>query len=424
MIRKLLALAIAPFCCLSVFAQSYTLRHILFKGETGYTNEELMTAAGLKKGISLTQAEMNEHTKLLMDTGFFQNVSFTFNGEDLVFQISPATVLVPYELENVPYISSADLDARLHARFPLYHGKVPAEGAFLDDARHELQAALKEKGITAEITAAPFTDAKLMTITRESFTISSPDISIGAIDLSGASADFTPLTTRSLSRVTGSAYSPQGSLNLIETSLNNVYGEHGYLGASYHIVQGATPVIDAAGVHIPFTVAITEGAPFKVAAINLAPGIIVTQADFEKQTGLHTGDTASLFKLRSGIEFLTMQYHNHGCMHAQVHAEPTLDRAAGAVTYAITAEPGPTFTMGALRIVNLGDDLHDALQSAWTLPAGAVFDESTARKIAASPNLSPLLKHALTVANIHSTLKLHEETHTVDVELTMVRKPL
>lgn len=426
MLRKalLLALAIAPFDSLPAFAQSYTPLHILFKGETGYSNEELMAAAGLKKGAALTQAQMNADTKRLMDTGFFENVSFTFNGQDLVFQISPSTLLVPYELENVPYITVADLDTRLRAHFPLYRGKVPAEGTFLDDVRGELQAALKEKGIAAEITTAPFTDPKLLTITRETFSITSPDISIGAIDLSGTSPDFAPLTQRAMAHITGDAYSVEGSLSLIETSLNNIYGERGYLAASYQITPEATPIVDAAGVHIPFRVSVTEGAPYKLAAVHLAPDLIVTQDAFDKQARLHPGEIVSLTRLRAGLEYITSQYHNKGCMHAEVHAEPALDRTAGSVSYTITADPGPTFTMGSVRVVNVQDDLRDALQAAWKMRAGEVFNEGMAHNIAASPDLTPELRHALTVANIHSTLKLHENTHTVDVELTLVRKSL
>lgn len=422
--KLLLFLAAVPFSCLPVIAQSYTPQRILFKGETGYTNDELMAAAGLKKGVSLTPAQMNAETKALMDTGFFQDVSFTFNGLDLVFHISPAVVLVPIKLENVPLISAGDLDARLHAHFPLYHGKVPTEGTFVDDVRHELEEALKEKGITAQLLAAPFTDQKSASITYETFTITSPDVSIGAIQVNGASAELSPLVSRAASRVTGNAYSTESSPSQIETALNNVYGERGYLGATFKITAGATPVVDAAGIHIPYTVDVTEGSPYRLAAIHLDPSLIVSQEIFDKQLNIHPGDVVSLAKLRDAWEYLTLQYHNKGCMQAQIHAEPSFDRTAGTVTYNVTATPGPTFAMGALRVVNVPDDLHDALQTAWKIPAGAVFDESSVRKLAYSPNLAPELRRALTSANIQTSLKIHEALHTVDVELTLVRKSL
>ena len=420
----LLSLATLPFFCLASLAQSYAPKNVIFKGETGYTPAELLAAAGIKKGAALTVADMNAHTKQLMDTGLFQDVSFTFNGQDLVYQIVPATVLVPIEFENLPLANGPELDARLRAHFPLYRGKVPVDGGFVDDLRKELETALHDEGIEAHLTAAPFTDQKLVTITAETFTISSPDVSIGAIQLDGASGELAPLAAKAAARVTGAAYSNQGSLNQIETALNNFYGERGYLGASFHITQGAKPVVDAAGIHVPFTVAVTEGAPYKLTAVTLAPDFPITQDAFNKQSGLRTGEVVSLLKLRDSWEFLTHQYRNKGYMRAQIHAEPIFDRAAGTVSYTVTATPGPVFTMGALRVVNVPAELHDPLLAAWKIPAGGVFNESMVRNLAASSNLPPELKRVLSVADIHSTLKLHEDIHTVDVELTLVRKPL
>jgi outer membrane protein insertion porin family len=420
----LLSLATLPFFCLASVAQSYAPKNVIFKGETGYTPAELLAAAGIKKGAPLTVADMNAHTKQLMDTGLFQDVSFTFNGQDLVYQIVPATVLVPIEFENLPLVNGPELDARLRARFPLYRGKVPVDGSFVDDVRKELEAALHDEGIDAHLTAAPFTDPKLVAITAETFTISSPDVSIGAIQLDGASSELAPLAAKAAARVTGAAYSNQGSLNQIETALNNFYGERGYLGASFHIAQGARPVVDAAGIHVPFTVAVTEGSLYKLTAVTLAPDLVVTQQTFDKQSGLHPGEVVSLVALRGGWEYLAHQYHNQGCLHAQIHAEPAFDRTAGTVSYTVTATPGPVFTMGALRVVNVPAELHDPLLAAWKIPAGGVFNESMVRNLAASPNLPPELKRVLSIADVHSTLKLHEDIHTVDVELTLVHKPL
>ena len=420
----LLSMASLPFFCLASLAQSYAPKNVAFKGETSYTPTELMAAAGIKKGATLTVDQMNAHTKQLMDTGLFQDVSFTFNGQDLVFQIVPATVLVPIEFENLPLANGSELDARLRARFPLYRGKVPVDGSFVDDLRKELEAALHDQGVEAHLTAAPFTDPKLVAITAETFTISSPDVSVGAIQIDGTSSELAPLAAKAAARVTGAAYSNQGSLNQIETALNNFYGERGYLGASFHIAQGAKPVVDAAGVHVPFTVAVTEGTPYKLTAVTLAPGFVITQETFDKQSGLHPGEVVSLLKLRDSWEYLTHQYRNKGYMRAQIHAEPAFDRAAATVSYTVSATPGPVFTMGALRVVNVPAELHDPLQAAWKIPAGTTFDESAARNLAASANLPPELKRVLSIADIHSTLKLHEDIHTVDVELTLVRKPL
>jgi outer membrane protein assembly factor BamA len=423
-ISKLLSLASLPFLCLASLAQSYTPKNVLFKGETGYNPAELLAATGIKKGAALTVDEMNAHTKQLMDTGLFQDVSFTFNGQDLVFQIVPATILVPIEFENLPLANGPELDARLRTRFPLYRGKVPVDGGFVDDLRKELEATLHDQGIEAHLTAAPFTDQKLVAITAETFTISSPDVSIGAIQLDGASSELAPLAAKAAARVTGASYSNQGSLNQIETALNNFYGERGYLGASFHIAQGAKPVVDAAGVHVPFTVAVTEGVPYKLTAVTLAPELIVSQQTFDKQSGLHTGEVVSLEKLRTNWEFLRRQYHNKGYMRAVVDPQATFDRSAATVSYDVTATPGPVYTMGTFRIDNVTDDLRAAIVKAWPVPAGAPFNEGAILGMAATHDeVNPALGRVFAQVNLRYTLNLHDDAHTVDLTLRLERKP-
>lgn len=112
-------------------AQKFQPKTIQFKGDPEYTDKELMDAAGLKKGTVLDYAEMNEHSKRLLDTGLFATLAFKFDGQDLIFMLTPSADLYPIRLENLPLMPGEDLDAKLHDGLPLYHGKVPAEGGWL-----------------------------------------------------------------------------------------------------------------------------------------------------------------------------------------------------------------------------------------------------------------------------------------------------
>ncbi len=124
-------IAVALLCATPpATGQKFLPKTIQFKGDPEYSDDELLKAAGLKRGEVLGSAEMNDHSKLLMDSGVFQGISFKFDGQDLIFQLTPvdAGELFPIRLENLPISAGPDLDARLHQQFPLYHGKVPAEG--------------------------------------------------------------------------------------------------------------------------------------------------------------------------------------------------------------------------------------------------------------------------------------------------------
>jgi len=82
------------------FRAEVSAKTIQFKGDPEYSDQELLAAAGLKKGAVLTSAEMNDHSKQLMDTGVFDTLTFKFDGQDLIFLLVPSTTMFPISLET------------------------------------------------------------------------------------------------------------------------------------------------------------------------------------------------------------------------------------------------------------------------------------------------------------------------------------
>jgi outer membrane protein assembly factor BamA len=190
---------------------------------------------------------------------------------------------------------------------------------------------------------------------------------------------------------------------------------------SVHAMPGPA-VADADGVHIPITVTVSEGAQYKLAGVKLTPDLVVTQAAFDKQSDLHNGDVVSLEKLRGNWKFLVRQYHNKGYMQARVLPSPALDHAQGTVIYTVTAEPGPVYTMGKLRVENVSDDLRAAIVAAWTVPAGAAFNEGAIVGMTATHEVNPALERVFATTNLSYSLNLHDDVRTVDVDLRLERK--
>jgi outer membrane protein assembly factor BamA len=416
--------ALSLLLCASIAsAQSFVPKSFLFKGDPDHTNTELTAAAGLKKGVALTAGEMNDHTKLLMDTGIFTNITYTFNGQDLTFNLTPATDLLPIRLENFPIAEGKALEDSLRAQVPLYHGAVPRDGGLLDGVRTALQAELATKGIQATISAVPYQDAKLGKVTAISLSISSPMVDVGEVKLDGASAGMDAKATLAAARAVGSAYNVVGSPGLFEANLGNFYREQGYLEVQVQATPVMQPVVDAAAVHIPFTVKVDEGPQYKLGSVQLAPDMVVTQTAFDKQSTLHPGEVVVPQKLREEWAFLGRQYHNRGYMKAKVMVTPAYDRANSTVSYAVTAEPGPVYTMGALKVDNAADDVILALKKAWTVPPGAPFNEGAILSLGATQGVYPAFERFMHTVKLSYTLQLHDDTHTVDLTLKFEKKP-
>jgi outer membrane protein assembly factor BamA len=144
------ALAAALFStALALQAQQFVPKSIQFQGNPEYSNEELLAASGLKKGAVLNYAQMNQVSKVLMDTGMFASLTFKFDGQDLIFELTPADQFLSIHLDNLPLTPGPDLDAKLHQQLPLYHGKIPSEGGTQEQVRAALEKMLEDQGLKA-----------------------------------------------------------------------------------------------------------------------------------------------------------------------------------------------------------------------------------------------------------------------------------
>ena len=402
-------------------SQSFLPKTIQFKGAPEYTNQELLAAVGLKKGTVLNFDEIKDHSQRLLDTGVFESVLFNFDGVDLTFTLVPSTTLYSIHLENLPLKPGREMDAALHDRLPLYHGKVPSQGGLLDGVRGALEEMLAAKGIKADLTATPNTYRKLTKESVMSFAITAPPVVVGEIHPDSVSAALDPGAIEVLAKLTGSAYDVQGSLSQIETYLGNYYHDKGCLEAEIRATPQDPPVITPETIRIPFLVSVSPGPIYKLKGIQLAPDSVITQAEFDRQSHVHSGDVAGGQHMTENWEFLASQYHNRGYMDATVHPIPSFDRAQGTVTFTVTVEAGPVYTMGKLSILNGADDLRAAMLAAWKLPEGAVFNESAIQMYFNLQGNTPLGR---TFASSTCRFKLTRniQTHTIDVALLLGKK--
>ena len=415
-------LAIGLFAALPAFGQKYLPKTIQFKGAPEYSDQELLEASGLKKDEALDSAAMNETSKRLLDTGVFESVAYKFDGQDLTYTVTESAQLYPIRLENLPLQSGKELDDKVHQRVPLYHGKVPADGGLTDSVRGALEEMLAAQGIKATITATAVNDLKLHGIAAMSFSIVAPAVQIGEIRLDGASAPLDPKAAEILAKLTGSPYDTVGSPSQIATYLGNFFRDKGYLEADIRAVPQGVPAVTAEAIRIPFQLSVAPGAQYRLSGVRLAPGMLVTQAEFDRQSGIHTGDVADHQRVTENWEFLARQYHNRGYMKAAILPTPAFDRTRSMVSFDVTADPGPVYTMGALTVENVSDDLRAAILAAWSMPRGSVFNEMSVRSFFAKTGVHRAVERVYSTVNFKYVLQLNDEARTVDVELHLEKK--
>jgi len=411
----------------SAAAQKFQPKSIQFKGAPEYTDQELMTAAGLKLGVVLDFAEMKGHSQKLVDTGVFETLGFKFDGVDLVYTLVPFTNLYRARLENLPLTPGKELDAALHDRCPLYHGKVPAEGGLAEQVRKALEEMLEARGIKTSVAAVPYTDPKLHEVTAISYAITAPPVRVGEIHLEGVSPEMQAEVKVVEDRVRKINYDTENSAENIEHAFALLYTDEGYAAVKVHAARSGNPVMTGEAIDVPFTVSIEPGKLYKLGDLHLPSGELLTLAEINKAAGAASNSIEKQsvkegVALRTALLYIAGQYKAKGYMDCVVTPHPQYDDANGIVNYTLEAQPGPVYTMGKLTIENGADDLRAAMWAAWKMPTGAVFNASAIQTYYSSQGNTPLGR-TFAAALCKYSLTINADTHTVDVTLRIEKRP-
>jgi len=417
------AALISVFAAFPTLSQSYQPKSVRFVGAPEYSDQELLSSLGLTPGSAVNYAEMNGYAQKLVDTGMFASVSFKFDGQDLIFQVALAAGLLPLHLHNLPFPAGKELDEKLHRQFPLYHGLLPAQGGLTESVRSALEQMLAAQKIQATVAAAPQIDAASHKAVAVSFSIVSPPVLVGDLHTEGAIVALDPGASAIVAKFPGTLYDAERSPRQVETDLTAYYKDQGYPDPVVHATAETKPVVTAAAIRIPLHVSIVPGVQYRLGGIRLAPGLLLSQADFDRQFHFQPGDVADGARLREAWKFIERPYHDHGYIKAKIQPNPTIDQANKTVSYLVSVDPGPVYTMGKLTIDNVTDDLRAAMLAAWKMPAGSVFNESVISAFFSSHGVNPALDQVFSGADCRYTLLPHDDTRTVDVKLALEKKP-
>ncbi|HEY6489990.1 MAG: hypothetical protein WCC26_12620 [Terracidiphilus sp.] len=359
-------------------------RAIRFQGAPQYTQQELLAAAGLKPDARLNLREVKAHARQLTDTGFFEAVKFS-DSKTLLFTLTPSSQLFPMHLENVPLTPGKELDARIHERFPLYRGLLPASGSTLEGIRQTFEEMLAAKGIKATLKAVLTSGVGPQKLTAISFTVVSPAVHIGRIQLAGVSSAMQARASLLASGQTGNSFDTENTAIGLHHAFEDLYQDQGYAAVQVDVAQVEPPIVPPIGsdqsVDIPYTITIREGAIYKFGTIDVPAGALVARADVQKilskyQTG--SGRPLDLFLLA-----VRDAYHAKGYLDCSVVSHPSFNEPARIVNYSLEIASGAQYRFASVKFDGAPDGMAAKLKLAWKIAPGDVFDESYVSNFAA-----------------------------------------
>jgi outer membrane protein insertion porin family len=423
--KALLFAALLLFCALPAFAQKKPAasaqrktpsKSIRFQGAPQYAQDELLAAAGLKPDARLSASEIKVHARQLNDTGFFAAIKFTADSKGLLFTLMPVSQLFPIHLDNLPLAPGKDLDDALHARFPLYRGQVPASGSVLEGIRQSLEQMLAAQGLKATVKAEVTSGLGPKKITAMNFTITSPTVRIGQIQLSGVSAAMQAKANALVAAQTGNDFDTENTAIGLQHAFADLYQDQGYAAVEVAVTRIAPAIVTDQSAAIPFSVAIKEGGIYTLGAINYPAGALIARAEVQKALAKYPASAGRPLDLF--ISAVRDAYRARGYLDCAIDSHPAFNEATHIVNYNLGVTAGPLYQMGAVQFDGAPDPMAQKLTRLWKLAPGATFDESYVSSFAArTQKQDRALNKWLQTVIANYDEKPDPATHTVNVIL-------
>lgn len=407
----------------SVDAQQFVPKSIQFNGDPEHTSAELLAASGLKKGALLNYAQMNEVSKHLMDTGMFASLTFKFDGQDLVFQLTPSNQLVPIYLDNLPVALGTNIDAKLHQQFPLYHGRISSEGDTMEQVRAYLETILAAQGIKATVLATQGADSKTHHVNSIHLSIASPPVQIQIKRIDGASADFQEKLQGIAKETAKIPFDTNHSADGIDQAFTLFYQDRGYAAVKVDAQRAGDVVVDAASISVPFTVRIEEGRVYKVGAVHLPENVPITAAEVANVLAPKPNGPVDGVRVRTLWALIAGRYHSKGYLDCKLTPTAHFDEAAATVNYDVAIDPGPVYRLAFVKFDNVSDELRAMLIRNWQMLPGDPFSESyVSNFIMSAQQNDPVLRRTLAGVKTTFDATADPQTHDVNVVIRLAKQ--
>ena len=211
------------------------------------------------------------------------------------------------------------------------------------------------------------------------FTITSPPVRIGPIQLAGVSPAMQAKANTLVDGQTGNEFDTENTAIGLQHAFEDLYQDQGY--AAVEVDVSADRSSDRFGqssdqaIEIPFSVTIREGGVYKLGTINYPADALVSRAEVEKLLSKYqagSGRPLDLFLLA-----VRDAYHARGYLDCSVVSHASFNEATHIVNYSVEIDPGPLYQMGAVQFDGAPDAMAAKLTHLWKMAPG----DSVRRKL-------------------------------------------
>jgi outer membrane protein assembly factor BamA len=376
-----------PFLLWSAFATaqtagktpiSYKLLSIHVKGLQHFTENQVVSASGLRLGQFAGEEEFKQAAQKLGETGLFTQLNYSYKystqGCDLELQVAENDHLVPIIFDNFVWFSDDELMRLLRDRVPLFDGRVPGGGHLTDEISDALGTILSEREIGGRVeymASGPLDGG----IESYDYKLSMHAIVIRNMDFPGSTDPEAPLLQAAAKPLSGQDYLRTKMRVQAKFNFLPVYRARGYLKAQFAEAQ-AKVAEDGAQTLVDVSFPVTPGVKYKLTDVKFSGNTVFPAEKLRELVRIKTGEPANAVEMTDDLQQIHKLYGTKGYLFAHADAVPTMDDAAATVAYQLNVTEDEMYRMGELNIDGVPAENEKKMLAQWQMKKGDPYDSS------------------------------------------------
>ncbi len=401
--------------------KTFTLGGVTVSGAKRFTQEQLVSASGLKKGQQIDLSGIDAAADRLFKTGALANISYTYRmtgaSIEVQFKLAEAARFLPCTYDNFVWFRDEELVAAARKEVPLFDGSLPVGGDLSTQVPEALDHFLQEHSINGTVVATlsaglgqPPTKYDLR-ITGVSIPIKAVTVNGGTL---GAEALAKPTHLISLSDYSRSVARGAGQFGLTEA-----YQDEGYLQAKFSDPQVVMkdPQGHDASLGVTLVYDVIPGPQYHLSGVTWSGNQAIPETELAKIVEVKPGEVARQNRFNLSWVGVGFRYGKDGYLTAHVEPTPEFDVAQNKVLIHVKVTEGIQYRMGVFTATGVPEITSNKLKEAWRLRTGQIYDESYETTFT-QHDMGEVMRPSAT-SRFTPTLhrRINAEAQTVDVEL-------
>jgi len=388
-------------------------------GNKTFSTDAILAASGLHINENGGAAIFDAARDKLLDTGYFDLVSYSFRQQDLGFAITVTVIemkqIYPLHVEALP-ISLDQVKQILKSKDPLFSGLLPANKKALDRAASAVEQSLAaaNPGLRVRATVAPVGADRyeIQFAPAEGLPV------IADVTFEGSTvANDSDLHEVMIENGIGQFYSDAGIRALLDRLIRPVFEKNGYMQVSFpEITTQPAPKVKGLDVHVK----VVDGPRFRLGAVSVRGPMAGQSGRILRIANLPRGDFANGEDLEQAVARIHDTLKSEGYLDVTVSTDHSVNKAATTIDAWFDVEPGDLYTFGHLEVLNLGLDGEAAIRKLWSVKPGDPFPGGYPDHFVEAVKDEGLFDN---LGAITATPSIDKQTHVVDVSLHFATAP-